>query len=64
MGSNILISGGGVAGLTLAYWFVSAGFTPVIVKRLRSCGPADIPQMTAESTVSPAESIRGDEPAR
>ena len=32
MGSNILISGGGVAGLTLAYWLVSAGFTPVIVE--------------------------------
>jgi 2-polyprenyl-6-methoxyphenol hydroxylase-like FAD-dependent oxidoreductase len=32
MGSNILISGGGVAGLTLAYWLASAGFTPVIVE--------------------------------
>jgi 2-polyprenyl-6-methoxyphenol hydroxylase-like FAD-dependent oxidoreductase len=32
VGSSILISGGGVAGLTLAYWLVSAGFTAVIVE--------------------------------
>ncbi|MEU7894030.1 FAD-dependent monooxygenase [Nonomuraea sp. NPDC049152] len=30
---RILISGGGVAGLTLAYWLHHRGFTPVVVER-------------------------------
>jgi len=32
MAQSILISGGGVAGLTLAYWLVRAGVKPVIVE--------------------------------
>ncbi len=30
---RILISGGGIAGLTAAYWFARAGATPVVVER-------------------------------
>lgn len=30
---KILISGGGIAGLTLAYWLHKAGFTPVVVEQ-------------------------------
>lgn len=33
MGLKVLISGAGVAGLTLAYWLMRAGITPVIVER-------------------------------
>jgi 2-polyprenyl-6-methoxyphenol hydroxylase-like FAD-dependent oxidoreductase len=32
MGRNILIAGAGVAGLTLAYWLVRAGITPIVVE--------------------------------
>jgi 2-polyprenyl-6-methoxyphenol hydroxylase-like FAD-dependent oxidoreductase len=31
--NQILISGGGIAGLTLAYWLLRAGMTPVIVEK-------------------------------
>lgn len=37
---RVLISGGGVAGLTCAYWLCQAGHTPVVVERAQA-GPLD-----------------------
>src|SRR4051795_394454 len=34
--TTVLISGAGVAGITLAYWLRRNGFTPTIVERARS----------------------------
>jgi 2-polyprenyl-6-methoxyphenol hydroxylase-like FAD-dependent oxidoreductase len=31
--TNVLISGAGIAGLTLAYWLEQAGFSPTIVEK-------------------------------
>ena len=46
MTTTVLISGGGIAGPTLAYWLARRGFRPTIVERsagLRSSGnPVDV----------------------
>ena len=43
---TVLISGGGIAGTTLAYWLARRGFAPTVVERaadLRSSGsPVDV----------------------
>ena len=36
MNRNVLISGGGVAGMTLAYWLRRYGFCPTVVERARA----------------------------
>lgn len=39
MNERILISGAGIAGLTLAYWLARHGLRPTIVERAPSCAP-------------------------